>query len=46
MEAPTRRVEVVLAAGFYEATRRVEEPQLGKLTAGKETLIFKLLHPI
>ena len=44
--ASTQHVEMFLVAGFNLATRQVEAPQLDVLADGKETLIFRVLHPI
>ena len=42
----TRRVGKVLATEVNEPTRRVKVLQLGELAFGKETLNFRVLHPI
>ena len=46
LEALTWRVKMSLGAKINEPTQRVEVSQLGVLAAGKETLIFRVLHPI
>ena len=46
LEVSTRRVMMTLVVEINEPTRRVGISQLGVLAAGKETLIFRVLHPI